>query len=453
MPEKKLATRWNQLALDAICVTRTSPPVAARALAMVHTAMFDAWSVYDKNAISTTTAQYIKLSENECTKDNRRKAFSYAAYRVLTDLSWLVLPPENRNMFRELMCEFGYNPDDTSIDCKTPQGIGNLVARMVIECRYGDGANQLGTLHLPNYSDYTCYKPVNSWDKINDLNYWQPLRIPKGTEWKIQECLLPHWGLVKPFALEHGSQFRPSAPAKKHSPEFMGQAADVLHISECLTDKQKCIAEYWADGPGTFTPPGHWFEIAQFIAEKKCYGNSDCIRLYFALANAMLDASIACWECKHYYDSVRPITAIRELYRGKKIYAWGGPGKGTIEMNGEDWMPYQASDFVTPAFPEHVSGHSTFSRAAATILECYTGSDEFGGCTVIEPCSSKIEPGVTPKEKVTLEWPSFSAAAEEAGMSRLYGGIHFQNGNQHGQRLGEKIAKAVWEKAIFYFNH
>lgn len=122
-------------------------------------------------------------------------------------------------------------------------------------------------------------------------------------------------------------------------------------------------------------------------------------------------------------------------------------------MNGEDWMPYQASDFVTPAFPEHVSGHSTFSRAAATILECYTGSDEFGGCTVIEPCSSKIEPGVTPKEKVTLEWPSFSAAAEEAGMSRLYGGIHFQNGNQHGQRLGEKIAKAVWEKAIFYFNH
>jgi hypothetical protein len=453
MSEKTLTTKWNQLTLDAIVATQTSPPLAARALAMVHTAMFDAWSVYDKCAISTTTAQYIKVADNDCSKDNRRKAFSYAAYRVLTNLFWLVLPPEKREMFRDLMCECKYNPDDTTIDCVTPQGIGNMMARLTIEYRYGDGANQYGTLHLFNYADYTCYVPVNTWDKINDLSYWQPLRIQKSGEWKIQNFLVPHWGLVRPFALHHAAQFRPGAPAVKNTPEFFGQAADILHISECLTDKQKCIAEYWADGPGTFSPPGHWFEIAQFIAAKKGYRNSDCIRLYFSLANAMLDASISCWECKHYYDAVRPVTAIREINRGKKVWAWGGPGKGTIEINGEDWMPYQPLDFVTPPFAEHVSGHSTFSRAAATVLECYTGSDEFGGCTVIECGSSKIEPGITPKDKLTIEWPTFTYAAEEAGMSRLYCGIHFQNGNQHGQKLGGQIGKYAWQKAIFYFNN
>ena len=453
MSEKTLTTKWNQLILDAIVATQTAPPLAARALAMVHTAMFDAWSVYDKSAISTSTAQYIKLPDNDCSKDNRRKAFSYAAYRVLNNLFWGILPPEKRDVFRDLMCECGYNPDDTTIDCVTPQGIGNLMARLVIEYRYGDGANQYGTLHLPCFSDYTCYVPINTWDKLNDLSHWQPLRIQKKGEWKIQNFVVPHWGLVKPFALEYAAQFRPSAPAKKNTPEFFGQAAEVLHISECLTDKQKCIAEYWADGPGTFSPPGHWFEIAQFIAAKKEYRNSDCIRLYFTLANAMIDASIVCWESKHYYDAVRPITAIREIYKGKKIIAWGGPGKGTIEINGENWMPYQPLDVVTPPFPEHVSGHSTFSSAAASVLECYTGSDEFGGCTVIESGSSKIEPGITPKEKVTIEWATFSSAAEEAGMSRLYGGIHFQNGNQHGQKLGTQIGKCVWKKAIFYFNN
>ena len=273
MPEKKLATKWNQLLLEAICITNTSPPLAARALAMVHTAMFDAWSVYDKTAISTSTAQYITRPEKECSKENRRKAFSYAAYRVLMDLFWGVLPPGKKSLFRDFMCECGYNSDDTTMDCCSPQGIGNLVSRIVIEYRYGDGANQLGTLHFPNWSDYTCYKPVNTWDTLNDVGRWQPLRILKNGEWKIQHFVTPHWGLVKPFALDFGSEFRPGSPAKKNTPEFWGQAAELLHISECLNYKQKVIAEYWSDGPGTFSPPGHLFEISKFIAGKNGYGN------------------------------------------------------------------------------------------------------------------------------------------------------------------------------------
>jgi hypothetical protein len=447
---KPLTLQWNQLTLDAIKYSKTSPPLAARALAMVHTAMYDAWSVYHECALSTSTALYIKILDNKnCTKDNKRKAFSYAAYRVLMDLFWLALPPENKNMFRDLMCECGYDPDDTSLDITTPQGIGNLSAKLIIESRYGDGANQLGTLHAPPWSDYTGYTPVNTPDCVNDLNYWQPLRIEVSPgEFKVQNFLVPHWGLVKPFSLQYNWQYRPEKPFRKNESGFKQQAEEVLQISANLTDEHKAVAEYWADGPGTYTPPGHWCEIAQFVAEKKSYQDAACIKLLFVLTNALLDASIACWECKRHYDSIRPISAIRELYKGKDVQAWGGPHQGTQTIKGEKWMPFIA----TPPFPEHVSGHSNFSRAAATVLKCFTGSDHFAGCTTVEKGSSKIEPGTTPCEDVVLDWPTFTEAAEQAGMSRLYGGIHFLRGNDYGQKLGEAIGQCAWEKALFYFN-
>jgi hypothetical protein len=451
MPNPKpLALQWNQLALDAIKYTRTSPPLAARALAMLHTAMYDAWSVYKKSAISTTTAQLIKVLDAQmATKENIRKTFSYAAYRVSMDLFWLVLPPENKNMFRDLMCDCGYNPDDTTLDISTPQGVGNLVARLVIECHYGDGSNQLGTLHAPSWSDYTCYIPVNTVDKVNDIDHWQPLRVVVSPgETRVQNFLVPYWGLVKPFALDYNWQFRPGLPNKSSDPEFKEQAKEVLDISAGLTDEQKVIAEYWADGAGTYTPPGHWCEIAQFVAISREYHNSECIKLFFILCNAMLDASITCWECKRYYDYVRPVTAIRELYRGQKVQAWGGPFQGCKTINGEDWLPYIA----TPPFAEHVSGHSNFSRAAAVILSCYTGSDKFGGYTIFEKGCSSIEPDKTPQEDIKLDWPTFTDAAEQAGMSRLYGGIHFMLGNLEGLKLGEAIGQNAWEKAQFYFN-
>jgi len=446
---KPLTILWNQLMLEAIKCTRTSPPPAARAIAMMHTAMYDAWSVYNKTPISSSTALYIKILDENCTKDNQRKAFSYAAYRVLMELFWLVLPPYNKSMFKDFMCEQGYDPDDHSFDITKPQGIGNLAARLVIEYRSGDGSNQHATLQAPAWSDYTGYCPVNSWDKLNDINHWQPLRtgVSEG-KFKVQSFLVPHWGLVKPFALLYNWQFRPEPPYRKHLAQFKEQAKEILTFSAGLTDKQKVIAEYWADGAGTYTPAGHWCEIAQFIAVSKKYGNSDCIKLFFALGNSFLDSSVACWECKRQYDSVRPVTAIRELYKGINVQAWGGPHKGTQTIKGETWQSFIA----TPPFPEHVSGHNPFSCAAATILQCFTGSDNFGGCTTIERGCSVIEKGTTPKQDVELEWATFSDAAEQAGLARLYGGIHFTKAIQDGQKLGEMIGKAVWEKSLLYFN-
>jgi PAP2 superfamily len=165
-------------------------------------------------------------------------------------------------------------------------------------------------------------------------------------------------------------------------------------------------------------------------------------KLFFALANALFDASIACWDCKRAYDSIRPVSAVHYLFNGKTVTAWGGPGKGTVsDMPGENWAPYQKPTVVTPPFPEYVSGHSTFSAAGAYVLQQYTGSDTFGDSYTQSAGSSLIEPGFgIPQTAITLSWPTFSAAAVEAGMSRRYAGVHQREGSQvrRGGRLSLK---------------
>jgi hypothetical protein len=152
------------------------------------------------------------------------------------------------------------------------------------------------------------------------------------------------------------------------------------------------------------------------------------------------------------YDSVRPITAVHYLYTGKQITAWGGYGKGTQRIDGGQWIPYQEPAIVTPPFPEYVSGHSTFSAAGFYTLEQVTGSDLFGDSYVATPGSSHIEPGITPKLAVVLLWLTLSDAAEQAGLSRRYGGIHFQQGDLDGRALGQRVAAQAWSKAQSYIN-
>jgi hypothetical protein len=139
--------------------------------------------------------------------------------------------------------------------------------------------------------------------------------------------------------------------------------------------------------------------------------------------------------------------AIEVLFHGKTIRAWGGRGKGTVEMDGAQWIPYQPATSLTPPFPDYVSGHSTYSAAAARILQLWTGNDRFGYSVTLEKGSSKIEHGITPREPVTLKWETFTAAANEAGMSRRYGGIHFRRADLAGRTLGRAVADKAWARA------
>ncbi len=179
--------------------------------------------------------------------------------------------------------------------------------------------------------------------------------------------------------------------------------------------------------------------------------------MFFALGNALMDASIAAWAAKYRWDFVRPITAIRSRYKGRQVTSWLGPYQGYGQVPGERWIPYQSPNVVTPPFPEYVSGHSTFSSAAAAILAKFTGSDSFGAGVTIEAGTSLFEPRTdtqvgTPATDVLLSWPTLTAAAKDAGLSRRLGGIHFQDGDEHGYNLGQRVGGNVLARTIGYIN-
>lgn len=446
-----MALLWNSAALQAVRDTHPGPPVCARELAIVSTCMYDAWAAYDPLAVGTRLGASLRRPFGESTLANKEKAVSFAAYRALVDL---FPQPDQFQKFGDLMHRLGYDPSDSSTDIRTPSGIGNVAAAAVLQFRHHDGANQLGDLHPGAYSDYTGYVPVNTPDQINDPNRWQPLRVPDGRGgFIVQSYIGPHWGRVIPFALKSGSQLRPATgPVRYGTPEYVQQARDLLAYSANLTDQQKVIVEYWADGPGSEQPPGHWCLFAQFVSRRERFDLDSDVKLLFTLTNAVMDAGIVAWDAKRAYDSVRPITAIHYLFKGQKVQAWGGKYQGTEEIDGGDWKPYQISTLVTPAFPEFISGHSTFSAAAAEILLCFTGSDAFGATYTARAGSSPAEPGLVPAKDVTLSWSTFSDAADEAGLSRRYGGIHFVDGDLTGRRLGRIVGSLAWDRALSYFS-
>lgn len=419
-------------------------------LAIVHTCSYDAWSAYDKDAVGTEFRGSLRRPPAQRTAANKSKAISFAAYRALLDL---FPQPDQVANFRAFMTGLGYDPDDTTTDPDTPTGIGNLVAAAVLGSRHNDGSNQLGDLHPGPYTDYTGYTPLNTPDAINNPNHWQPLRVSNGQGgFFVQTYIAPFWGKVTPFALTSARQFLPVAPAKASEPGYVEQANVVLAYSAALNDQQKTIAEYWADGPSSELPPGHWALFADFVSTRDGYAIDDDAKMFFALTNAIFDASIAAWQAKRKYDYVRPVTAIHYLYTGKLVSAWAGPGQGTQLIDGGTWRPYQAATVVTPPFPEYISGHSAFSAAGAQILRYYTGSDVFGGSVTFAAGSSRVEPGITPAAPLTLSWATFSDAADEAGISRRYGGIHFPQGDLIARQVGRLVADQAWAKAVSYFH-
>jgi hypothetical protein len=177
-------------------------------------------------------------------------------------------------------------------------------------------------------------------------------------------------------------------------------------------------------------------------------------KLFFALGNGIMDAGIAAWKCKYLLsdDFVRPITAIRERYKNQQVTSWLGPGKGFGHVLGQEWKPYQDPNVVTPPFPEYVSGHSTFTAAGRTVLALFYGTDNFNAKVTILAGSSKIEPGVTPGKTVVLSWKTLTDAADQAGMSRRWGGIHFQTGDMDGRALGKAVGYDDWNKAQAFIN-
>jgi hypothetical protein len=463
-----IVLQWNAAALQGVRHSRLGPPMVARALAIVHTCMYDAWAAHDRVAVGTQYLAGLRRPPRERTLRHKLEAISFAAYRATVDL----FPADRESVFDPLMARLGYDPGNSTTDLESPAGIGNLACAAVLASRHHDGANQLGdepggTPGVP-YSDYTGYRPANDpmdltgvFDPstVHDPNRWQPLRYVDAQGMTVTPAFVaPFWGQVVPFAMPAGAALRsPIGPARNGSVAYRAQALALLHTSAHLTDRQKVIAEYWADGPHSELPPGHWDLFAQYISRRDHHGSGQPgidtdVKLFFALTNAIFDAGIVAWDDKRAYDSVRPITAIRYLFHGQRILAWGGPYRGTRPIDGGDWLPYQTSTFPTPPFAEYASGHSNFSAAGAEILRLASGSDRFGASVTAPAGSSRIEPGAVPAHDTTLTWSTFTDAANQAGLSRRYGGIHFEQGDIDARVTGRLCADAAWSLAQRYFN-
>jgi hypothetical protein len=161
-----------------------------------------------------------------------------------------------------------------------------------------------------------------------------------------------------------------------------------------------------------------------------------------------MDAFIASWDSKMYYDFARPYALVHKYYEGETITGWKSPEEGWVEMKGEEWRPYSPASFLCPPFPSYTSGHSTISGACGEVLKLWTGDDKFGSKVDLIPGALTHPESVD--EKVTLNFPTFTEAAEMAGISRVMGGYHIQADNIAGLELGRDVAHKVMD---FYKKH
>lgn len=575
VPTGSIARRWNEQILGAIRRDVPRPGVHARNLYHVSAAIWDAWASYD------ALADGVFFTERNTATDvvaARQEAISYAAYRVLVDrYQHQTGGAVSSACFDAFMQTLGYDPTNVDATGAAPSAVGNRVAAAILAATADDGANQAA-----NYADTTRWMATNPplvidvpGTMLPDPSHWQQLNLAVAetqngiiTMAGVQGYIGAQWGLVTPFAMTRsapGALYHDPGPVPAFgTPEMRDAVADVLHRASALDhtdgvmidispgaygndtlgeddghgratnpitgapyapnivprgDFARVLAEFWADGPRSETPPGHWFVLGNTVSDApscdhRFEGAGTALdrlewdaRLYLAIGGAVHDAAITAWEIKRQDTTVRPISLVRAMgalgqssdpsgahydpnglpivpgeielvtdassapgerhealrnYLGQMVVrSWRGePGDRAHEVGGVgwiraiDWLPYQRRTFVTPAFPGFISGHSTFSRAAAEVLAAFTGSPYFpGGLGTFHASANHylvFEAG--PSVDVELQWASYFDAADQAGQSRIYGGIHIIPDDHVGRRLGSQVGLDAYAHARTYFD-
>jgi len=580
-PNHSAARQWNEVLLDAIRTDIPKPTVHSRNLFHTSIAMWDAWAAYDARAIGYLVTEKhtagnlleardeaISYAAYRVLKHRYRygpgEAPSQAAFDGLMDsLGYNVMFTSTEG---DSPAALGNRIGQAVIDYGLADGANEGV--------FLDYADDTG--YAPINSNLVFDLPGTT---MVDPNRWQPLAfdylvLQNGIVIGIavQDFLGPNWGKVAPFALEPSDQSFPWVYLDPGPPPHLGGIGDqafrdnvvqlirlssqvdpgdgvlmdispgAIHNNPLGThdgtgrplnphtgqpyepnivkrgDYGRILAEFWADGPDSETPPGHWNTLANYVAdhplfEKRLGGEGDIVdnlkwdvMVYLALNGAVHDAAIAAWGAKGYYDYSRPISHIRYMgQRGQSsdpqgvsydpmglplvpelievitpqtvvagarhehlanrvgqiaVLSWqGGPLDPDTQIGGvgwilaSEWMPYQRDTFVTPPFAGYISGHSTFSRAAAEVMTGITGDAYFPGGlgTFVAEQDDYLEFELGPTETIELQWATYQDAADEAGVSRLWGGIHPAVDDFPGRVAGYTIGQKAWAKAQTYF--
>jgi hypothetical protein len=383
---------WNDLLLEAIRIDDSAPTLSTRNLAILHVAMFDA-----VNSVDRQFQPYQFLAEPPEGATAEAAAVG-AAYLVASQLY-----PTLNSRADLLYAEYIGSQPATAV-LTNSLSFGAEIGRRALAARSADGS----TTQLP-------YIP-------SDLpGQWR--RTPPF----FRPPLDPHWRYVTPFCLPSVEPFVPPGPPPLTSAQYAQDYNEVKALgaanSTVRTPEQSQIAQFWSDFSYTAMPPGHWHEITAIIARNHTNNLVQNARLFALISLAQADAAIVCWEAKYRYNFWRPVTAIQ---RGDE------DGNPATEPD-----PAWASWLNAPNFPEYISGHSTFSKATATVLTRFYGTD-----ALPFTIGSDSLPGVY------RSFTSVSDCAEEVGMSRIYGGIHFMTANRDGKACGEAVARFVLDNFL-----
>ncbi len=378
-------------------IVPSQPPLVARNLALVHVAMFDVLNRFVKDY-----TPYLELPSPEADTSSIAAAAS-AAYEVAKSLYPLA---REQAVWDATLAESLATVADGPAKNRGIE-YGRVVAAALLVERKNDGVGATVS--------YTQTSSPGQWNRT------APDFLPP---------LLPHWGDVRPLAVASIETYRPDAPPPLDSAEYAAAVDEVMRLGKLdsteRTANESEIALFWADGGGTATPPGHWNRIATQVSLALGESTLERARTLALLNLALADAGIAAWDAKYTYGLWRPIDAIRRA----------GEDGNAATLADPSWLPL----LRTPPFPTYTSGHSTFSGAAAEVLTALYGdnislasrSDGHTGLTQ-RPLSSIV----------TRDFDSFRSAAEEAGISRIYGGIHFQFDNSAGLAAGSAIGDDV----------
>jgi hypothetical protein len=574
-PTWSVARRWDEALLDAIRRALPNPPVHARNLFHVSVAMWDAWAAYDPIASGYIFKEKVRAAD---LAGARSEAASYAAYRVLTArFIKAVGADKSLSEFDDLMDALCLPIATVTTAGDSPAAVGNRIANAVLDRGRTDGSNEpngyVDASYRPVNPPLIVATPGIT---LVDPNRWQPLQIERMVSQNgilvtngVQQAVGPQWGHVTPFAIPagggSGTPIDPGPPPRLGDAitdaVYKAQAVEVLRDSSLLDasgdaamdispraiganrlgsndgrghplnpvtgrpyatdtarqgDFYRAVVEFWADGPASETPPGHWNVIANAVSDQlapnlRIGGGGPVVdrlqwdvKVYFALNGAVHDAAIAAWGLKGRYDGIRPISMIRymaslgqssdparasyareglplvpglvelitkeETVAGARMAALAGH-EGEVAVRawrgnpadpawiapvawilGTAWIPYQLPTFVTPSFQGYISGHSTFSRAAAEVLTAVTGSEYFPGGlseSTVKRGSFRVEAG--PSADIVLRWATYYDAADQAGQSRLYGGIHVEADDFTGRIVGSTCGKDAWALAQRYY--